>query len=192
MRRGAFLAPVLAALLLLTGCTEAGVQVPQPPDEHGGGVEEWTRPTGKPIDFDGPTVDGATFRSSAQRGHVVVVNFWYKNCGPCNAEAATLTSTAKRFSSEGVRFVGINTEDGASDARSFEQKYGTPYPSILDQRNQGAARLAFQASGLPPSAIPTTVVLDRNGRMTARILGQVTDESTLRTLIESALDERDA
>ena len=192
MRRRALLAPAIAVLLLLTGCTEAGVQVPTPPDRHGGGVEEWTRPSGKPIDFSGPTGDGSTFRSSAQRGHVVVVNFWYKACGPCNAEAKTLTAAAKQFEAKGVRFVGINTEDDAANAESFERMYGTPYPSVLDQQNQGAARLAFQASGLPPSAIPTTVVLDRDGRMTARILGQVTDASTLRTLIQTALDGQDA
>lgn len=188
MSRRALLAPALAALLLLTGCTEAGVQAPTHDVD---GVQEWEHPTGGPIDFSGPTVDGSTFRSTAMRGHVLVVNFWYAACGPCNGEAKTLTALADRFESDGVRFVGINIRDGAGDAAGFERKYATPYPSVLDQANGGAARLAFQASGQPPSAVPSTLVLDRDGRLVSRILGQV-DESTLRTLIRSAVDREDA
>lgn len=174
------LVPVLAAALALTGCTSGGSDVQQVD-----GYTQWKRPS-IVVDFTGPVSDGSTFRSVDHRGDVLVVNFWYEQCPPCNAEAPVLKSLADRFKDDGVQFVGINTEDGREGARAFERQYGIDYPSILDQSNDSAAQLAFQGT-VGPRTIPSTIVLDRKGRVSARIIGQV-PESALKTYIQDALD----
>jgi thiol-disulfide isomerase/thioredoxin len=191
VRRALPAALTLAAALLLTGCTEQGWSSPSAGKTiDGTGVEEWQHPTTAAVSFSGPTTDGSVFRSSAHRGQVLVVNFWYAGCGPCQTEAPTLKALATKYKAEGVQFVGVNVRDAAGEAKPFEEKYGVPYPSILDQANHGAVELAF-AGSIQPNATPTTLVVGKNGRVTARMLGQA-DPSILDTLISSAVSGRDA
>lgn len=181
----------LAAAILLTGCSQPGWSSPSDGRTVAGtGVEEWQHPTTAPVIFSGPTTDGTVFRSSAHRGEVLVVNFWYAGCGPCQAESPTLSALATKYKDKGVQFVGVNVRDEIGEAKPFEKKYGVPYPSILDQANHGAVELAF-AGSIQPNATPTTLVLDKDGRVTARMLGQA-DPSILNSLISSALAGRDA
>jgi thiol-disulfide isomerase/thioredoxin len=181
----------LAAALLLTGCSQQGWSSPGDGTTiDGTGVEEWQHPTTAPVSFSGPTTDGSVFRSAAHKGDVLVVNFWYAGCGPCQTESPTLTSLATKYKDKGVQFVGVNVRDEIGEAKPFEEKYGVPYPSILDQANHGAVELAF-AGSIQPNATPTTLVLDKRGRVVARMLGQA-DPSILDTLISSALAGRDS
>ena len=161
---------------------------------------------GEPIEFSGPTVDGGTFDSADTLGEVTVVNFWYAGCAPCRVEAPILeevsqsfgvgepsdgdgtTDTAAAVENPGVAFVGVNVRDQAGTAASFEQTYGVTYPSILDV-NEGTVQLAF-AGDVPPAAVPTTIVLDRQGRVAARVLGQLTDASILESIIDDLLAEQ--
>lgn len=176
--------PLVAAGLALSACTERGSEADgSTPVE---GVSQWKDPTTAPVVFSGRTVDGSTFRSVAQRGSIVVVNFWYAGCGPCQVESPSLVKVANSFTDKGVQFVGINTSDNAATARQFERQYKVPWPSILDQENQGAAQLAF-AGSRAPKAVPATLVLDRKGRVTARMVGAA-DPSILTQLIDDALD----
>ena len=191
MRRALPAAIALSAALLLTGCTQQGWSSPSAGKTiDGTGVEEWQHPTTAPVSFSGPTTDGSVFDSSAHRGEVLVVNFWYAGCGPCQSESPTLTSLARKYEDKGVQFVGVNVRDEVGEAQPFEKKYDVPYPSILDQENHGAVELAF-AGSIQPNATPTTLVLDKDGRVTARMLGQA-DPSILNSLISSALAGRDA
>jgi peroxiredoxin len=189
VRRARLLAPALAALLLLTGCTETGAQgsTNGPGYISGDGtINQWPKPTTDPITFSGTTTDGATFSSKRYLGQVVVVNFWYAGCPPCRAEAPALNALATRFKSDGVQFVGVNISDDADTATSFERTYGSTYPSIVDQAGGASVQLAF-ADSRPPKAVPSTLVLDREGRVTSRIVG-LANESILRTLIQDAVD----
>jgi thiol-disulfide isomerase/thioredoxin len=191
VRRALPAALALGAALVLTGCTQQGWTSPSDGKTiDGTGVEEWQHPTTAPVSFSGPTTDGSVFRSSAHKGEVLVVNFWYAGCGPCQTESPTLTSLATKYKDKGVQFVGVNVRDAAGEAKPFEEKYGVPYPSILDQANHGAVELAF-AGSIQPNATPTTLVIGKNGRVTARMLGQA-DPSILDTLIASAVSGRDA
>jgi len=180
----ALLAALVAPALLLTGCTEsAGVpkSVTLPGDVQ---VSEYT--DRKPVEFSGRTIDGSTFRSSEVRGDALVVNFWYAGCGPCRAEAPDLVALQKQWAAKGVRFVGVNVRDEAGQAEPFQTTFKVPYPSILDA-GDGAVQLAFARSGaLKPNAIPTTVVLDREGRIASSVLGELPDRSVLSSLIETA------
>lgn len=143
---------------------------------------------GEAVEFSGETVDGDTFDSADTIGEVTVVNFWYAGCAPCRVEAPILEEVSQSFGGEGVSFVGVNVRDQAGTAASFEETYGVTYPSILDV-NEGSAQLAF-AGDVPPAAVPTTIVLDREGRVAARVLGQLTDASILESIIDGLLAEQ--
>jgi hypothetical protein len=81
----------------------------------------------------------------------------------------------------------VNTRDYADQARIFEQQYGIAYPSILDV-DSASVQLAF-AGSVAPNAVPTTLVLDRDGRVAARISGVIEAESILAAMIDRVLAE---
>lgn len=143
---------------------------------------------GEPIEFGGTTIDGEAFDSADIAGEVAVVNFWYAGCAPCRAEAPMLQEVFEEYEGEGATFVGVNVRDQAATAASFERDYGITYPSILDV-DDGDAQFAF-AGDVPPAAVPTTIVLDKQGRVAARILGQLTDASILDTIVGDLVDEQ--
>ncbi len=187
MRRARLVAPALAALLLLTGCTERGAQTADSGyiSAGNGAWEQWKQPTTAPVTFSGRTVDGATFSSKQHLGKVVVVNFWYAGCPPCRAEAPTLNAVATTYSGQ-VQFVGVNVSDDRVTAAGFERTYKSTYPSIVDQEEGASVQLAFESSK-PPKAVPSTLVLDRKGRVVARIVG-LANKSILKQYIQDAVD----
>lgn len=142
---------------------------------------------GEPVEFSGITEDGVDFDSAEIAGDVTVVNFWYAGCAPCRVEAEDLEAVWQKYSDDDVSFVGINIYDQADTARSFAKTYGVTYPSLIDV-DSGAAKLAF-ASVTPIQATPTTLVLDKQGRVAARIIGQLDGPSILSTLVGDALAE---
>ncbi len=184
-----------ASLLLLAGCSSDPL-AEQFREGSGknyiagdGTISEFTEPQrGERIEFSGETVEGGTFDSADTLGEVTVVNFWYAGCAPCRVEAPILEEVSKSLADEGVVFVGVNVRDQAGTAASFEEKYGVSYPSILDVE-PGTAQLAF-AGDVPPAAVPTTIVLDREGRVAARVLGQLTEASILESIIDRLLAEQ--
>ena len=135
----------------------------------------------EPIEFSGPTVDGDELSSTDLLGEITVVNFWYAGCPPCRVEAPDLVELSGDL--EGVNFVGVNIRDQEAVARTFEEEFGIEYPSILDER-LNTVQLAF-AGEVAPNAVPTTIVLDTEGRVAARISGIVRDPSILRAMIET-------
>ena len=132
------------------------------------------------VDFAGDAVDVA-----AWQGDVVVLNTWYAACPPCRAEAPDLAEIADEYADQGVHLLGINSTDEPGAAQAFERTFELPYPSVHDA--DGAAVAALQGI-VPVAAVPTTVLLDRQGDVAARILG-LADPSTLRALIDDLLDE---
>lgn len=144
---------------------------------------------GEPITFSGTTDTGETVTSEQYLGNVLVVNFWYAGCAPCRAEAPDLEKVYQETSTSGVNFLGVNVRDQAATAITFNERFGITYPSIMDQ--DGQAQLSF-ASQVPPNAVPTTLILDAQGRVAARILGQLRDPSILSTLIKDTAAESSA
>lgn len=141
---------------------------------------------GDVITFSGTTETGETVDSAEYLGNVLVVNFWYAGCAPCRAEAPDLEKVYQETSPSGVNFLGVNVRDQAPTIDSFNERFGITYPSIIDQ--DGKAQLSFAAQ-VPPNAVPTTLVLDAQGRVAARILGQLKDPSILKTLIADTAAE---
>lgn len=134
-------------------------------------------------DVSGTTLTGEPLRLSDFRGDVVVLNVWASWCAPCRAEAPALNALATEFAEQGVAFIGLNTRDSQAAAEAFVANKGVTYPSLVDA--DGRIQVQFVDS-LPPQAIPSTVVIDREGRVAARALGKVS-ESDLRGLIEPLL-----
>ena len=126
---------------------------------------------GEPVVFEGTTESGDAVSSADYAGDVLVVNFWYAACGPCRAEAPDLEKAYSAFEGENVSFLGINTADSAEAAAAFAETYGVTYPSVMAAQD-GAVKLAF-AERTPINATPTTLVLDAEGRVAARIIGQL-------------------
>ena len=139
-------------------------------------------------ELSGTTLDGAAFNVADLTGHVVVVNVWGSWCGPCRAEAPDLARLARETTARGVRFVGIDTRDTPAAAKAFVRSFTVPYPSIVDE--DGQVLLAFR-DVIPVSAIPSTLVVDADGNIAAKVIGQVT-YSTLLGLVEDELPVRKA
>ncbi|WP_144663229.1 TlpA disulfide reductase family protein [Paenarthrobacter nicotinovorans] len=150
-----------------------------------GSVQEYGRESrGAPVSLDANLYDGTPVSSSDWSGSVAVLNFWYAACAPCRVEAPHLESLYQEFSPQGVKFLGINVRDEKPTAEAFERTFGVTYPSVQDK--DGKVLLAMSRF-VPPQAVPTTLVLDKEGRVAARILGGL-DKSTLKALITSALE----
>ncbi|MGH3812741.1 MAG: TlpA family protein disulfide reductase [Pseudonocardiaceae bacterium] len=133
----------------------------------------------------GSTLEGERLSLAQFRGTVVVVTVWGSWCAPCRDEAPDLARLARESRSEGVRFVGVDTRDNKAAARAFVRTFKIPYPSLFDP--DGSLMLAFDGV-VPISAVPSTVVIDPQGRVAARVVGKVT-YSTLRGLVQDVLAE---
>lgn len=136
--------------------------------------------------FEGDTLDGGHFDSRDHEGKVIVVNVWGSWCPPCREEAPSLRRVSDETRGRGVQFIGIDVRDNDAAALAFERKYKIKYPSIRTA-DSAAAMLAF-SSILPRNAVPSTVVVDREGRVAARVIGRTT-YVTLRDLVSAALVE---
>jgi thiol-disulfide isomerase/thioredoxin len=137
--------------------------------------------------FAGADERGNPVSSDDFAGEVYVVNFWYAACGPCRVEAPLLEEVWQTYQPEGVGFIGVNIYDQPATALSFAEDYGITYPSVIDIVD-GKTKLAF-AAVTPIQATPTTLVMDRQGRVAARIIGQLPAASILSTLVADALAE---
>ncbi|HEV6951977.1 MAG TPA: TlpA disulfide reductase family protein [Promicromonospora sp.] len=136
-----------------------------------------------PVTVAGTDFEGNEVSSADWAGDVVVVNTWYASCAPCRAEAPDLVELAD--GKDGVRVLGINTEDDAGAAQAFQRTFDVPYPSIEDRTGEVIAGL----NGVVPlQAVPTTVILDPEGKVAARVIGQA-EGSTLEALVDEVLAE---
>lgn len=194
---GAVLAVLTA--LLLSGCSDGQVQRTDDTAQIGyiegtGAVTTIAPEERDPApEFGGPLLgsdgddgeDGGEFWLADAVGEIVVLNVWGSWCPPCRQEAPALQAVYDALADEGVRFIGVNTRDNETDAKRYEDEFGVTYPSVVD--TDGRRMLAFSDT-LPPNAIPTTLVIDRDGNVAARVLGAIT-EASLRDLITDILDE---
>ncbi|MDQ6754040.1 MAG: TlpA family protein disulfide reductase [Actinomycetota bacterium] len=138
---------------------------------------------GERVQLSGRLFDGTVVESTAWTQRVVVLNFWYAACPPCRLEAPRLEALYKEYKSQGVLFYGVNLRDEEPEAAAFERTYGVTYPSMPDKN--GGILLAM-TQYVPPQSVPTTLVIDKSGKVASRILG-LADQATLKSLIADAL-----
>ena len=132
----------------------------------------------------GLTLSGSHFALDSVRGEVVVVNVWASWCGPCRAESPDLARAAAQLAGQPVRFIGIDETDNSAQAAAFVAATGANYPNLVD----GHGSLLGQLHVLPQAAIPSTVILDRRGRIADRVIGAVT-QAEVQKLVAVLLQE---
>nr|WP_150249855.1 TlpA disulfide reductase family protein [Nocardiopsis deserti] len=166
----------LAAVLALTGC--AGGNEIQASDEEnrfisgdGSATAFETADRTEAPEVTGTTLDGEEVSLSDYEGGIVVLNVWASWCGPCRAEQPVLDEVHTEYAELGVDFLGVNIKDDETAARSYQASMGVPYPSLYDQ--PGAVPQAFRDT-VPPRSIPSTLVIDPEGRIAARVIGPTT------------------
>lgn len=133
----------------------------------------------EPVEFTGEKFDGSTVTASSLRGKPVLLNFWYAGCAPCRSEAPHLNELYEQFGDR-VAFYGANVRDERGTAEAFEKKFQVEYPSFRDASGKVLLELSKY---VPAQAVPTTLILDAEGRVASRILGEI-DPSILKTLLE--------
>ncbi|MFW0109131.1 TlpA family protein disulfide reductase [Rothia sp. P13129] len=135
----------------------------------------------EPVHFTGTLYDGTEITAESLRGKPILLNFWYAGCAPCRAEAPALVKLHKKFADK-VHFYGVNVRDEKATAEAFERRFSVEYPSFEDS----TGKVLYELSQVVPAqAVPTTLIIDAQGRVTSRVLGQI-DESIVRTLLEDA------
>lgn len=139
-------------------------------------------------ELSGETIDGKKLDIADFKGKVVVLNVWGSWCGPCIAEAPNFAKVANETKGKGVQFVGINTRDSEkSQAAAFEEEHKVPYPSLFDPT--GRLMLRFPKGSLNPQSIPSTLAIDRHGRIAARSIGPLAEDE-LRKMITPLIAEK--
>jgi thiol-disulfide isomerase/thioredoxin len=127
----------------------------------------------------GKTLNGRSISlASLERGDIVVINVWASWCGPCRDELPKLAAADKQLRHEGVQFLGLDERDVTSKARAFVASTGASYPNLVDTNGE----LLQKLRPLPQAAIPSTLVLDRHGRMAARVIGPITSPELRRIM----------
>ncbi|MGY1749140.1 TlpA family protein disulfide reductase [Modestobacter sp. SYSU DS0511] len=171
----------LAAALALGGALLAGCSTgPDAVDVANGGEFRFVEstPEGEVIpegerkgapEFSGTLLDGRKWNSGELAGDVAVLNFWGSWCAPCRVETPQFQEVYTEVADDGVQFLGLNVKDTEQLATRFLESKGITFPSLFDPR--GEVALAFR--DYPAAAIPSTIVLDRDGRVAAVYTGEV-------------------
>jgi thiol-disulfide isomerase/thioredoxin len=187
LRRLAAPLVAFACLLVLAGCSGLS-GTGDKGYISGEGVPTEVEPAdrGEPVALTGTDLEGEEVDLAALRGKPVVVNVWASWCPPCRVEQPDLNEAAAELGDR-VAFVGLNIRDASRDnAAAYVRNLDVPYRSVYSA--DGAALLPF-AGTLTPRSIPSTVVLDAEGRIAASVNGRIPTTQTLLSLVEAVLDE---
>ena len=188
--RGALLA--LACATLVAGCSTGSDQV----DVNNGGEFRFVAgtPSGEVIpaderasapEFSGTLLGGGGFSSDELSGKLAVLNFWGSWCAPCRVETPEFQEVYAEVRDDGVEFLGLNVKEPSEQfALAFVERFGIEFPSLFDPR--GEVALAFR--DYPANFIPSTIVLDRDGRVAAVYTGEISQDD-LRRVLDRALAE---
>jgi thiol-disulfide isomerase/thioredoxin len=158
---------IAVSAFLLTSCGNGGSSTAQESYISGNGAVTFISPADRQLapKLSGDTLYGTKFDFTDKK--IAVVNVWASWCSPCRAEIPAFIALSKKYTE--VQFMGILTRDNLANAEVFSRQLAVPYPNFIDD----SLLLGFRNT-LPANAIPTTVVLDKQGRVAARISGPVT------------------
>jgi thiol-disulfide isomerase/thioredoxin len=180
------------AAVLLAGCSTGDDAV----DVNNGGEFRFVAgtPSGEVIpdgerasapEFSGTLLGGGEFSSTELSGDIAVLNFWGSWCAPCRVETPEFQEVYADVRDDGVEFLGLNVKETSEQfALAFVDRFGIEFPSLFDPR--GEVALAFR--DYPANFIPSTIVLDRDGRVAAVYTGEITQDD-LRRVLDRLLEE---
>lgn len=189
-RRGAPLAWLLTAAFAVAVVVLAGLQLRSSGTDAGGlaraygfTIGSFSAATERGSDpapaLEGPRLGGGTLSLSDYEATVVVINLWASWCGPCRREQPDLERVWREYRQRDVQFLGLNVRDQEAAARAYQDEFDVTYPSFFDTSSGLAAALKAQV-------LPTTYVIDREGRIAFRLTGTV-DEVLLREVLDALL-----
>jgi len=174
------LTSVFLTLLLLTGCSGGGISAQNENSfVAGSGNAVFLKKSERKV---APNISGKTLTSGVKTlrtDQVTVINVWASWCAPCRAEAPLLQDFSIKYPQ--VQFAGILTRDNLSSAKAFYENFELTYPTFIDD----ALLIGFSGS-IIPNAIPTTLIIDKNGKVAVRISGEAT-VATFKKLLDKVL-----
>ena len=141
----------------------------------------------KAADWSGVSESGDSLSSNQLAGVITVINFWYAGCAPCRVEMPELIELQDQFLGDQVQFIGVNVRDTSETALAFARQINLNFPSVMDAKT-GSVVLAFTGV-VTPQAVPTTLVVDSEGNVSARVLGRI-DKGILEELIKTVISEK--
>jgi thiol-disulfide isomerase/thioredoxin len=141
----------------------------------------------KAADWSGVSESGDSLSSNQLAGVITVINFWYAGCAPCRVEMPELIDLQDQFLGDEVQFIGVNVRDTSETALAFARQINLNFPSVMDAKT-GSVVLAFTGV-VTPQAVPTTLVIDSEGNVSARVLGRI-DKGILEELIKTVISEK--
>jgi len=141
---------------------------------------------GDPVVLEGTTLEGKPWKVSDHIGTVLVLNVWGSWCPPCIEETPALQKAWESVQADGkpVEFMGLDKLEGPETGLAFLKANKVTYPSLA--YDGGVPILALQGKA---AATPTTLVLDREARIAARVSGPVTTATVL-ALVDDVLAEK--
>jgi thiol-disulfide isomerase/thioredoxin len=141
----------------------------------------------KAAEWSGVSESGDNLSSDQLTGVITVMNFWYAGCAPCRVEMPELIELQDQFLSDEVQFIGVNVRDTPETALAFARQVNLNFPSVMDAKT-GSVVLGFTGV-VTPQAVPTTLVIDSEGNVSARVLGRI-DKGILEELIKTVVREK--
>lgn len=190
MRRAAYRSPIaslfrpvlvligIASIALATGCSTGSNAVDQTAAGQFRYVSANKKGTLIAADkrkaapaFSGQLLNGKNAKLADYRGKVIALNFWGSWCPPCRVEAPDLEKVYRAEQNAGLQILGVDVKDSKQYVRQFVQEKGITYPSFWDP--QGRVALAFR--NFNPNAIPSTILIDRKGRVAAVYMAPLLD-----------------
>jgi len=129
------------------------------------------------------SMGGKNLKLSEMTGNVVLINFWASWCGPCREEMPLLNALHKKYQPLGFTVLGVNVEENVDGARGFLKNVPVDFPILLDNTNEVSKQYKVVA-------MPTTVVVDRDGNMRFLHEGyKPGDEKKYRQMIKKLIRE---
>jgi cytochrome c biogenesis protein CcmG/thiol:disulfide interchange protein DsbE len=111
-------------------------------------------------------LDGGEWRMADHHGQVVLINYWATWCGPCQEETPGLVNLSRDLGPKGLAVVGVSMDDGdRKKVRDFVERFQVSYPIVFPE---AMSQIGFGMAGLP-----TTILVDRNGRVAQTYVGAV-------------------
>jgi thiol-disulfide isomerase/thioredoxin len=162
---------ILAAALFVLSCgagkTEAQNSVPHTVEQAfaAAGIP-LLRASADPVDFSLPLLEGGMVKLSALRGKIVFLNFWATWCPPCRAEMPAIESLHQRFADKGLEIIAVDCAEETAAVQTYITNAGYTFPVALDTNGKTSGSYGV-------SAIPTTYIIDHNGKIISRVVGSL-------------------
>jgi peroxiredoxin len=116
------------------------------------------------IDFTLPLLDGTHQKLSDLKGNVVFLNFWATWCPPCRQEMPSMETFYQRFKGRGLEILAVDCQEELRDVSAFMRRNRLSFPAALDTSGKVSSDYGI-------SAIPTTYVIDRSGKIILKVVG---------------------